>query len=69
MLAVALEKGSSGLLTLLGVATVVFFLFNVLGYPAQMMLDQNASEEQRLKIQQKYGFDLPVYQQYLYFLN
>lgn len=69
MLAVALEKGSSGLLTLLGVATVVFFLFNVLGDPAQMMLDQNASEEQRLKIQQKYGFDLPVYQQYLYFLN
>ena len=69
MLAVALKKGSSGLLTLLGVATVVFFLFNVLGDPAQMMLDQNASEEQRLKIQQKYGFDLPVYQQYLYFLN
>ena len=69
MLTVALEKGSSGLLTLLGVATVVFFLFNVLGDPAQMMLDQNASEEQRLKIQQKYGFDLPVYQQYLYFLN
>ena len=69
MLAVALEKGSSGLLTLLGVATVVFLLFNVLGDPAQMMLDQNASEEQRLKIQQKYGFDLPVYQQYLYFLN
>ena len=69
MLAVVLEKGSSGLLTLLGVATVVFFLFNVLGDPAQMMLDQNASEEQRLKIQQKYGFDLPVYQQYLYFLN
>ena len=69
MLAVALEKGSSGLLTLFGVATVVFFLFNVLGDPAQMMLDQNASEEQRLKIQQKYGFDLPVYQQYLYFLN
>ena len=69
MLAVALEKGSSGLLTLLGVATVVFFLFNVLGDPAQMMLDQNASEEQRLKIQQKYGFDLPVYQQYFYFLN
>ena len=57
------------MLTLLGVATVVFFLFNVLGDPAQMMLDQNASEAQRLKIQKKYGFDLPLSQQYLYYLN
>lgn len=69
MWSLALQKGSSGLLTLVGVATVVFFLFNVLGDPAQMMLDQNASEAQRLKIQQKYGFDLPLHQQYFYFLN
>lgn len=69
MWSLALQKGSSGLLTLIGVATVVFFLFNVLGDPAQMMLDQNASEAQRLKIQQKYGFDLPLHQQYFYFLN
>ena len=69
MLSIALQKGYSGMLTLLGVATVVFFLFNVLGDPAQMMLDQNASEAQRLKIQQKYGFDLPLSQQYLYYLN
>ena len=69
MLSIALQKGYSGMLTLLGVATVVFFLFNVLGDPAQMMLDQNASESQRLKIQQKYGFDLPLSQQYLYYLN
>lgn len=69
MLALVVEKGGSGLLTLFGVATVVFYLFNVLGDPAQMMLDQNASEQQRVKIQQKYGFDLPLKQQYLYFLN
>ena len=69
MWSLALQKGSSGLLTLIGVATVVFFLFNVLGDPAQMMLDQNASEAQRLKIQQKYGFDLPLHKQYFYFLN
>ena len=69
MWSLALQKGSSGLLTLVGVATVVFFLFNVLGDPAQMMLDQNASEAQRLKIQQKYGFDLSLHQQYFYFLN
>ncbi len=63
------EKGLSGLLTLLGVTVVVFFLFNVLGDPAQMMVDQNASEAQIAKIQQKYGFDLPTHQQFLYFLN
>ena len=48
---------------------VVFFLFNVLGDPAQMMVDQNASQAQIAKIQQKYGFDLPTYRQFLYFLN
>jgi peptide/nickel transport system permease protein len=62
-------KGLSGLLTLLGVTVVVFFLFNVLGDPAQMMVDQNASQAQIDKIQQKYGFDLPTHQQFLYFLN
>lgn len=63
------EKGLSGLLTLLGVTVVVFFLFNVLGDPAQMMVDQNASQAQIAKIQHKYGFDLPTHQQFLYFLN
>ena len=47
----------------------MFFLFNVLGDPAQMMVDQNVSQAQIAKIQQKYGFDLPTYQQFLYFLN
>ena len=69
MIKLLLEKGLSGLLTLLGVALVVFFLFNVLGDPAQMMVDQNVSQAQIAKIQQKYGFDLPTYQQFLYFLN
>ena len=69
MIKLLLQKGVSGLLTLLGVTVVVFFLFNVLGDPAQMMVDQNASQAQIEKIQQKYGFDLPTYQQFLYFLN
>lgn len=64
-----LEKGLTGLLTLLGVTVVVFFLFNVLGDPAQMMVDQNASQAQIIKIQQKYGFDLPLTQQFFFFLN
>ncbi len=69
MVRLLLEKGLSGLLTLLGVTVVVFFLFNVLGDPAQMMVDQNASQQQIEKIQQKYGFDLPTHQQFFFFLN
>ena len=56
--------------TLFGVITVVFFLFQVLpGDPARMMMDQNENEEQLKIINKKYGFDLPVYKQYLYYLN
>ncbi len=56
--------------TLFGVVTVVFFLFQVLpGDPARMMMDQNENEEQLKIINKKYGFDLPVYKQYLYYLN
>jgi peptide/nickel transport system permease protein len=57
-------------LTLFGVVSLVFFLFNVLpGDPAQMMLGQNESPEQLALVQKKYGFDLPVSKQYLLYLN
>ncbi|MGB2404245.1 MAG: ABC transporter permease [Flavobacteriaceae bacterium] len=69
MLQLIVSKGLNGLLTLFGVATIVFFLFHVLGDPAQMMVDQNASEAQVTKIQEKYGFNLPLHQQFLYYLN
>ncbi|GAA0873442.1 ABC transporter permease [Gangjinia marincola] len=58
------------LLTLLGVVTIIFFLFTILpGDPAQMMLGQNESEEQLQKVRAKYGFDQPVFVQYGYYLN
>ena len=47
-------------LTLFGVVSLVFFLFNVLpGDPAQMMLGQNESSDQLALVKKKYGFDLP----------
>lgn len=59
-----------GLLTLFGVVTVIFFLFNVLpGDPARMMLDQREDTEQLENIRKKYGFDKPIFTQYLYYLN
>ncbi len=58
------------MLTLFGVVTVIFFLFNVLpGDPAQMMLGQNQDSEQLAIVKQKYGFDKPVSTQYFYYLN
>lgn len=58
------------MLTLFGVVSVVFLLFAVLpGDPARMMLGQNQSPEQLAIVKQKYGFDLPIGKQYLYYLN
>lgn len=58
------------MLTLFGVVTVIFFLFNVLpGDPAQMMLGQNEDSNQLALVKQKYGFDKPISTQYLYYLN
>ena len=46
------KKIFSILITLWGVATVVFFLFSVLpGDPAQMMLGQNENSEELMLIQ------------------
>jgi peptide/nickel transport system permease protein len=53
-----------------GVSSLVFCLFSILpGDPSRMMLGQRDNEEMRLAIQKKYGFDLPVQKQYLYYLN
>ncbi|MFD1016136.1 ABC transporter permease [Winogradskyella rapida] len=57
-------------ITLLGVITVIFFLFNILpGDPAKMMLGQNQTEAQVQAVKQKYGFDQPIGTQFLYYLN
>lgn len=70
MISYFLNKTFYALLTLFGVVTVIFFLFNVLpGDPAQMMLGQNENSEQLAIVKQKYGFDKPISTQYLYYLN
>src|SRR5690606_35619844 len=65
-----INKIAYATLTLFGVVSVIFFLFNVLpGDPARMMLDQNENSEQLAAIKKKFGFDLPIRQQYIYYLN
>lgn len=59
-----------GLLVLLGVVTLVFFLFNILpGDPARMMLGQRADAESIALINHDLGRDKPVGLQYLNYLN
>lgn len=59
-----------GFLVLLGVVTLVFFLFNILpGDPARMMLGQRADQESIDIINRDLGRDKPVGLQYLNYLN
>ncbi|MBU2951403.1 ABC transporter permease [Tamlana agarivorans] len=70
MIGYLLNKILYAILTLFGVVTVIFFLFNVLpGDPAQMMLGQNEDSEQLALVKQKYGFDKSISTQYLYYIN
>lgn len=70
MLSYILKNIGYGFFTLFGVVTVVFLLFAVLpGDPARMMLGQNQTPEQLASVKKKYGFDLPISKQYVYYLN
>lgn len=70
MLRYTLKRLLYGLLVLLGVVTLVFFLFNILpGDPARMMLGQRADAESIEIINRDLGRDKPVGLQYLNYLN
>jgi len=70
MLKFILRRIFYGLFVLLGVITVVFFLFNILpGDPARMMMGQRADIASVEAIQRDLGLDRPVRVQYFNFLN
>lgn len=70
MLNYTLKRLLYGLLVLLGVVTLVFFLFNILpGDPARMMLGQRADAESIEIINRDLGRDKPVTLQYLNYIN
>lgn len=69
MIGYILNKVFYGFLTLFGVVTVIFFLFNLLGDPSRMLLDQRQDATQLKSIQKKYGFDKTLSTQYFYYLN
>ena len=58
-----------GIFSLFGVATLLFLLFNLLGDPSRMLLDQREDQEQLQNIKKKYGLDKPLWEQYLHYIN
>ena len=70
MLSNLFSRLGQSLLVAFGVVTVVFFLFSVLpGDPARMMMGQQEDSELMEVIYKRYGFDKPLGEQYLYYLN
>lgn len=70
MLRYTLKRLLYGLLVILGVVTLVFFLFNILpGDPARMMLGQRADAESIEIINRDLGRDRPVGVQFAGYLN
>ena len=70
MLKLAFKKILQALVTLWGLATILFVLFQAIpSDPARMMLDQREDEEQLKAIRAKYGFDKPLPMQYVYYIN
>jgi peptide/nickel transport system permease protein len=65
-----LNRIGYGILVIFGVASLVFFLFNILpGDPARMMLGQRADISSVEAINKELGRDKPMLIQYLLFLN
>ncbi|MCB8994875.1 MAG: ABC transporter permease [Bacteroidales bacterium] len=59
-----------GIAVMLGVITLIFFLFNVLpGDPARMMLGQRADMASLESIRKELGLDRPLYLQYIRYIN
>lgn len=65
-----IRKLGYGLLVLFGVVSLVFVIFNLSpGDPARMMLGQRATAESIAAIKKDLGLDLPLFDQYLLYLN
>jgi ABC-type dipeptide/oligopeptide/nickel transport system permease component len=57
-----------GLLVLLGVSLICFFIFRYMGDPVQTLAGQYATETERQQIRETFGLDQPSYVQYGRFL-
>jgi len=57
------------LLQLLGVVTIVFIILRLTGDPAQLLVPQNATADDIVRIRHQLGLDQPIWTQYLQYLG
>jgi peptide/nickel transport system permease protein len=70
MLKYIVSKALYGVLVLFGVVSLIFFLFHIVpGDPVRMMLGQRADEASIAAIKKDIGLDLPLYDQYIKYIN
>jgi ABC-type dipeptide/oligopeptide/nickel transport system permease component len=70
MIKFLLKKTGYGLLVLIGVVAVVFFLFNLApGDPARNLAGENASDEVINNLRKKLDLDLPVGKRFILYVN
>ena len=62
-------KLGESLVAIWGVVTIVFFVTRLIGDPAVLLLPVGATAEQLERCREALGLDLPVWQQYLHFVN
>ena len=69
MLSFLTRKIAYGVLVLLGVVIVVFFLFQGFGDPARLVLGQSGDSTTIKNIRKELALDQPKWKQFLYYLN
>jgi peptide/nickel transport system permease protein len=70
MTAYVLRRLGSALLTLLGVAVILFVLFRLMpGDPAAQVISPALDEAAQARLKQAFGLDLPLWQQFVVYLK
>jgi peptide/nickel transport system permease protein len=64
-----LKKAGYGLLVMLGVVVVVFFLFQGFGDPSRLVMGQRADAATQENIRKELYLDQPLWKQFLYYLD
>ncbi len=63
------KKTAYGILVLLGVVVMVFFLFQGFGDPARLVLGQTGDSATIQNIRKELALDQPVWKQFIYYVN
>jgi len=69
MLAFIIRRIAQALFVLVAMVVIVFFGTYVIGDPVWMMVPGDATQEQVEEVRRAFGFDQPVYMQFLHFLG